>query len=245
MSEIIYGIHTIKALLEHEPQRFLEVFIQKDSDNHRLQELVSQVRTCGLAVQYASRKWLDSQAKGGIHQNIIARVRKGRQYQESDLLILLSNIKTPFLLILDGVTDPHNLGACLRSADAAGVDMVIVPRNRSASLNTTVKKVASGAAENVPLIPVTNLVRTLQVLKEQDICVIGMSGEAKESIYQNYLNGPIALVMGSEGRGMHRLTRKYCDKLIRIPMIGIVSSLNISVATGVCLFEVVRQRSLV
>ncbi|WP_367680449.1 23S rRNA (guanosine(2251)-2'-O)-methyltransferase RlmB [Candidatus Fukatsuia anoeciicola] len=245
MSEIIYGIHTIKVLLDHEPQRFLEIFIQKNHNNNRLQTLVSQVRTCGLAVQYASRKWLDSQTKGGIHQNIVARVRKGRQYQESDLLLFLSNIKIPFLLILDGITDPHNLGACLRSADAAGVDIVIIPRNRSASLNATVKKVASGAAENVPLIQVTNLARTLQLLKEQNIYIVGTSGKVKENIYQNNLTGPIALVMGSEGRGMNYLTRKYCDKLIRIPMVGIVYSLNISVAAGVCLFEVVRQRSFI
>lgn len=245
MSEIIYGIHAVKALLEREPQRFLEVFIQKDHHDRRLQALVSQVEACGLAVQHANRKWLDSQAEGGVHQSIVARVRKKRQYQESDLLGLLAGIETPLLLVLDGVTDPHNLGACLRSADVAGVDMVIVPRDRSASLNATVKKVASGAAESVPLITVTNLARTLRLLKEQDICIVGTAGEAKESVYQSNLTGPMALVMGSEGTGMRRLTREHCDKLIRIPMVGVVSSLNVSVATGVCLFEVVRQRSLI
>jgi 23S rRNA (guanosine2251-2'-O)-methyltransferase len=151
-------------------------------------------------------------------------------------------VATPFLLVLDGVTDPHNLGACLRSADAAGVHAVIVPRDRSAQLNATAKKVACGAAENVPLIRVTNLARTLRLLQEMNVWVVGTAGEADHTLYQSKMTGPMALVMGAEGEGMRRLTREHCDELISIPMAGTVSSLNVSVATGICLFEAVRQR---
>ncbi|CNE77584.1 23S rRNA (guanosine-2'-O-)-methyltransferase [Yersinia nurmii] len=244
MSEIIYGIHAVKALLERDPQRFLEVFILKGRDDRRLQPVVAELEAAGLVVQVASRQWLDSQVEDGVHQGIVARVREGRQYQENDLPGLLASVESPFLLVLDGVTDPHNLGACLRSADAAGVHAVIVPRDRSAQLNATAKKVASGAAENVPLIRVTNLARTLRVLQENNVWIVGTAGEAGYTLYESKLTGPMALVMGAEGEGMRRLTREHCDELISIPMAGTVSSLNVSVATGVCLFEVVRQRGL-
>jgi 23S rRNA (guanosine2251-2'-O)-methyltransferase len=178
-----------------------------------------------------------------VHQGIVARVKPGRQYQESDLPDLLESLDSPFLLILDGITDPHNLGACLRSADAAGVHAVIVPRDRSAQLNATAKKVASGAAEHVPLITVTNLARTMRVLQDANVWIVGTAGEADHNLYQSKMTGPMALVMGAEGEGMRRLTREHCDELISIPMSGSVSSLNVSVATGVCLFEAVRQRS--
>ena len=159
MSEIIYGIHAVKALLERDPQRFLEVFILKGREDRRLQPLIAELEATGIVIQVASRQWLDDKVEGAVHQGIIARVREGRQYQENDLPGLLESVETPFLLVLDGVTDPHNLGACLRSADAAGVHAVIVPRDRSAQLNATAKKVACGAAESVPLIRVTNLAR--------------------------------------------------------------------------------------
>lgn len=243
MSEIIYGIHAVKALLERDPQRFLEVFILKGRDDRRLQPLIAELEAAGLVIQVASRQWLDSQVEGASIR-IVARVREGRQYQENDLPALLESVETPFLLVLDGVTDPHNLGACLRSADAAGVHAVIVPRDRSAQLNAIAKKVASGAAENVPLIKVTNLARTLRVLQEHNVWIVGTAGEADHTLYQSKMTGPMALVMGAEGEGMRRLTREHCDELISIPMAGSVSSLNVSVATGVCLFEVVRQRGL-
>ncbi|WJV53148.1 23S rRNA (guanosine(2251)-2'-O)-methyltransferase RlmB [Prodigiosinella aquatilis] len=243
MSEIIYGIHAVKALLERDPQRFLEVFILKGREDRRLQPLIAELESSGIAIQVANRQWLDTKVEGAVHQGIVARVKEGRQYQENDLPDLLSSLDTPFLLVLDGVTDPYNLGACLRSADAAGIHAVIVPRDRSAQLNATVKKVACGAAENVPLIRVTNLARTLRFLQEQNIWIVGTAGEADHTLYQSKLNGPLALVMGAEGEGMRRLTREHCDELISIPMAGSVSSLNVSVATGICLFEVVRQRS--
>jgi len=243
MSEIIYGIHSVKALLDNDPQRFLEVFILKGRDDRRLQPLVTELEAMGIVIQVTSRQWLDDKSEGAVHQGIVARVREGRQYQENDLPDFLAGIESPFLLVLDGVTDPHNLGACLRSADAAGVHAVIVPRDRSAQLNATAKKVASGAAENVPLIKVTNLARTLRLLQEMNIWVVGTAGEADHTLFQSKMTGPMALVMGAEGEGMRRLTREHCDELISIPMAGTVSSLNVSVATGICLFEAVRQRS--
>ncbi|MGM3192685.1 23S rRNA (guanosine(2251)-2'-O)-methyltransferase RlmB [Dickeya dadantii subsp. dieffenbachiae] len=242
MSEIIYGIHAVKALLEQDPQRFLEVFTLKGREDRRLQPLIAELEANGIAVQVANRQWLDDKVEGAVHQGIVARVKEGRQYQENDLPGLLASLDTPFLLVLDGVTDPHNLGACLRSADAAGVHAVIVPRDRSAQLNATAKKVACGAAETVPLIRVTNLARTLRFLQEQNVWIVGTAGEADHTLYQSKLTSPLALVMGAEGEGMRRLTREHCDELISIPMAGSVSSLNVSVATGVCLFEAVRQR---
>lgn len=242
MSEIIYGIHAVKALLDRDPQRFLEVFILKGRDDRRLHPLITELESAGITVQVANRQWLDSKVEGAVHQGIVARVKEGRQYQENDLPALLDELTQPFLLVLDGVTDPHNLGACLRSADAAGVHAVIVPRDRSAQLNATAKKVACGAAENVPLIRVTNLARTMRLLQEHQVWIVGTAGEADHTLYQSKLNGPLALVMGAEGEGMRRLTREHCDELISIPMAGSVSSLNVSVATGICLFEAVRQR---
>ncbi|MDX5628799.1 MULTISPECIES: 23S rRNA (guanosine(2251)-2'-O)-methyltransferase RlmB [unclassified Brenneria] len=242
MSEIIYGIHAVKALLDRDPQRFLEVFILKGRDDRRLHPLITELESAGITVQVANRQWLDSKVEGAVHQGIVARVKEGRQYQENDLPALLDELAQPFLLVLDGVTDPHNLGACLRSADAAGVHAVIVPRDRSAQLNATAKKVACGAAENVPLIRVTNLARTMRLLQEHQVWIVGTAGEADHTLYQSKLNGPLALVMGAEGEGMRRLTREHCDELISIPMAGSVSSLNVSVATGICLFEAVRQR---
>ncbi|UUE56920.1 23S rRNA (guanosine(2251)-2'-O)-methyltransferase RlmB [Pectobacterium aroidearum] len=243
MSEIIYGIHAVKALLERDPQRFLEVFVLKGRDDRRLQPVIAELEAQGIVIQMANRQWLDKQADDAVHQGIVAKVKEGRKYQENDLPALLDNLETPFLLILDGVTDPHNLGACLRNADGAGVHAVIVPRDRSAQLNATVKKVACGAAETVPVISVTNLARTMRLLQERNIWIVGTAGEADHTLYQSKLTGPLALVMGAEGEGMRRLTREHCDELISIPMAGSVSSLNVSVATGVCLFEAVRQRA--
>ncbi|KML65395.1 23S rRNA (guanosine(2251)-2'-O)-methyltransferase RlmB [Pectobacterium peruviense] len=242
MSEIIYGIHAVKALLERDPQRFLEVFVLKGRDDRRLQPVIAELEAQGIVIQVASRQWLDKQAEDAVHQGIVAKVKEGRKYQENDLPAMLDNLDTPFLLILDGVTDPHNLGACLRNADGAGVHAVIVPRDRSAQLNATVKKVACGAAETVPVISVTNLARTMRLLQERNIWIVGTAGEADHTLYQSKLTGPLALVMGAEGEGMRRLTREHCDELISIPMAGSVTSLNVSVATGVCLFEAVRQR---
>ncbi|MFB6435141.1 MAG: 23S rRNA (guanosine(2251)-2'-O)-methyltransferase RlmB [Candidatus Malihini olakiniferum] len=242
MSEIIYGIHAVTALVERDPQRFLEVFILKRRDNRRLQPVIAALEAIGILIRVTNRQWLDNKVEGAVHQGIIARVKEGRKYQENDLPDLLERVAQPFLLILDGVTDPHNLGACLRNADAAGVHAIILPRDRSAQLNATAKKVACGAAECVPLIRVTNLANTLRSLQKNQVWIVGTSVEADHAIYQSKLTGPLALVMGAEGEGLRRLTRKHCHELISIPMAGSVSSLNVSVATGVFLFEAVRQR---
>ncbi|MDF4820705.1 23S rRNA (guanosine(2251)-2'-O)-methyltransferase RlmB, partial [Vibrio parahaemolyticus] len=199
-------------------------------------------QVCGVSIQQMTRKTLDDKARGANHQGIIARVKPAKQLNENDIDDILAKHESPLLLVLDGVTDPHNLGACLRNADAAGAAAIIVPKDRSAPMNATVSKVACGAAEVVPLIRVTNLARTMRTLQEQGIWFVGTAGEATHDIYQAKLTGPLAIVMGAEGDGMRRLTRETCDDLIKIPMAGSVSSLNVSVASGICLFEAVRQR---
>ena len=241
-SELIYGIHAVSALLERQPERFLDAWVLKGREDDRLLPLLDQLQACGVSIQLVGRKTLDDKVEGAIHQGIVARVREGKRYEEPDLWDLLDGIDAPLLLVLDGVTDPHNLGACLRNADAAGVHALIVPRDKSVTLNATARKVACGAAETVPFIQVTNLARTLRGLQERGIWVVGTAGEADHDLYQSKLTGPLAMVMGAEGSGMRRLTREQCDELISIPMAGAVSSLNVSVAAGGCLFEVVRQR---
>ncbi|KGQ69629.1 23S rRNA (guanosine(2251)-2'-O)-methyltransferase RlmB [Chelonobacter oris] len=245
MSENIYGIHAVSSFLNTAPERIIEVFVLKGREDKRLLPLLQRLQALGLAVQQTNRQTLDKKADGEVHQGIIARIQSAKELNEHDLDSLLNGKAQPFLLVLDGVTDPHNLGACLRTADAAGVDAVIVPKDKSAQLTSIARKVACGAAETMPLIRVTNLARTLRELQQQhNIWVIGTAGEASETLYQTKLNGAIALVMGAEGEGMRRLTREHCDQLISIPMAGSVSSLNVSVATGVCLFEIVRQRTV-
>merc|ERR1712000_709071 len=186
---------------------------------------------------------LNQKADEGNHQGIIAWRKPVQNKSEKHLPDILDAISgTPLVLILDGVTDPHNLGACLRTADAAGAHVVIAPKDKSAPLNATAAKVACGAAEAVPYIQVTNLARTMKDLQERGIWIVGTAGEAEQTIYQHDLTGPMAIVMGAEGPGMRRLTREHCDYLANIPMAGEVSSVNVSVATGICLFEAVRQR---
>lgn len=241
-NEVIFGIHAVSALLARSPERLVSVFVLKGRDDRRLLPLLHQIEAQGIPVKIAERQWLDEQTDGAVHQGIVATVKEGKQYHEGELPTLLENLESPFILVLDGVTDPHNLGACLRSADAAGVDAVIVPKDRSAPLSGIAKKVACGAAENVPLIRVTNLARTLRLLQDYHIWIVGTAGEASHTLYESKMQGAVALVMGAEDKGMRRLTRDHCDELISIPMAGSVSSLNVSVATGVCLFEIVRQR---
>lgn len=242
--EWLYGLHALQAVIEREPERLIELFVLKGRDDERLTTIVNQARRFGVAVQFCQRKTLDDKVDGEQHQGIVARAKPGKQLNEQDLDRIIERESVPFLLVLDGITDPHNLGACLRSADAAGVHAVIVPKDKSAKITGTVSKVACGAAEVIPLIQVTNLARTLTEIQKAGVWVVGTAGEADQDIYQVKLNGPIALVMGAEGKGMRRLTREHCDELIKLPMVGSVSSLNVSVATGVCLYEIVRQRAL-
>ncbi|EOY4516964.1 23S rRNA (guanosine(2251)-2'-O)-methyltransferase RlmB [Vibrio vulnificus] len=241
-NEFIYGIHAVRAVLDKEPERFIEAYVLKGRQDDRLMPILNELQMVGVSLQQMTRKTLDDKVHGANHQGIIARVKPAKQLNENDLDDILAKHASPLLLILDGVTDPHNLGACLRNADAAGVAAVIVPKDKSAPMTATVSKVACGAAETVPLVRVTNLARTMRHLQEQGIWIVGTAGEATHDIYQAKLTGSLAIVMGAEGDGMRRLTRETCDDLIKIPMAGAVSSLNVSVASGICLFEAVRQR---
>jgi 23S rRNA (guanosine2251-2'-O)-methyltransferase len=242
--EKVYGIHAVSSLLSHHGDSVEQLYVQAGRQDRRIQGLIDQAARFGVKAQQVTRQFLDEQCPG-VHQGVLALGRPiSGEKQEQDLFVLLDGLDhQPFLLVLDGVTDPHNLGACLRSAEAAGVDAVIVPKDKSVQLNPTVRKVACGAAEIVPFIAVTNLARTLQDLQQRGIWIFGAAGEADQSLYQADLKGSLAIVMGSEGKGLRRLTREHCDTLISIPMAGEVSSLNVSVSTGICLFEAVRQRS--
>lgn len=237
----ICGLHAVQSQLTHQPEYICEAWIQSGL-NLRLQSVVEQLQLLGVRPQQASVKTLTHKVNGQPHQGIVLRVKSAPRFNEHNLADMLANIDVPFLLVLDGVTDPHNLGACLRSADAAGVDAVIAPKDKSASLNATVHKVACGAAQTTPFIQVTNLARTLRALKAQGVWVVGAAGEGAQSLYTSPLTGALAVVMGAEEKGLRRLTRECCDQLLNIPMFGHVSSLNVSVATGIFLYECVRQR---
>lgn len=240
-ADLVFGIHAVGALLQRAPQDVLELFVMKDRDDKRMQPLIQQARQNGVSVQFCNRKTLDDMV-GGQHQGIIAKARLQSSGSEADLAAIVEQQEKPFILILDGVTDPHNLGAILRSADAAGVHAVVAPKDRSVKLTSVVRKVACGAAESVPFITVTNLARTLRELQDAGVWVVGTAGETETLVYNADLKGPLALVLGAEGEGLRRLTRETCDSLVKIPMFGTVSSLNVSVAAGICLFEAVRQR---
>ena len=242
--EKIYGVHAVEALLRHHPKRVKQIWLAEGRSEPRLQNLIALAGENRVPVGNAERRELDAWVEG-VHQGVVAEVSPSQVWGEAMLDELLDRTEgAPLLLVLDGVTDPHNLGACLRSADAAGALAVIVPKDKSATLTPTVRKVACGAAEVIPLVAVTNLARSLEKLKQRGLWVVGTAGEAEQSLYQQDMAGPTILIMGAEGSGMRRLTRDLCDYLVHLPMSGSVSSLNVSVATGVCLFEAQRQRSV-
>lgn len=246
MSEtsVIFGLHAVRTLLQQRPERAALLLLQKGRDDVRMQELVQLAQAKSIKIDYRDQHELDRLAGEERHQGACLQIRSVGVLGEGALDDLLDATATPpMLLVLDGVQDPHNLGACMRTADAAGVAAVIVPKDRAAGLSATVRKVASGAAESVPLIQVTNLARTLRWLKEREIWIVGTDDQAEHSIYGAKLTGPLAIVLGAEGTGLRRLTRENCDMLVSIPMRGIVESLNVSVATGVLLYEALRQRS--
>ena len=242
--EWLYGLHALHSVVNNEPERLLELFVLKGRDDQRLTDIINQARRHGVSIQFCQRRVLDDKVNGEQHQGVVARARPAKVLNEKDLDEILAITDKPLLLVLDGITDPHNIGACLRTADAAGVHAVIAPKDKSAGLTATARKVACGAAETTPFIQVTNLARTLRDIQQAGVWVIGTAGEAEQALYDVKLDGAVALVMGAEGKGMRRLTREVCDELVKLPMAGSVSSLNVSVATGICLFEVVRQRSL-
>ncbi|MDF3054395.1 MAG: rlmB [Gammaproteobacteria bacterium] len=242
-STYIYGLHAVDALLRQSPERVQQLFVQAGRHDARMKAVLELAEKKHVRSSFVARSALDEWTQHAVHQGIVAAVAIVPQYIEADLLPFLDKLtKPPFLLILDGVQDPRNLGACLRTANAAGVDAVIVPSDKSASLTDVVSKVASGAAEETPLIQVTNLSRTLRDLKEWGIWIYGASGAAEATVFEGDFLGAIAWVLGAEGRGLRRLTEENCDALFHIPMQGTVSSLNVSVAAGVCLFESIRQR---
>jgi 23S rRNA (guanosine2251-2'-O)-methyltransferase len=237
------GWHAVLALLKQAPERVLSIQIDRARKGPRRQQLLDAARSVGVAVEETTGDVLDRAAGHDHHQGVVAQCRPASEYTEAELPAFLENLNAPpFLLVLDGIQDPHNLGACLRSADAAGVQAVILPRDNSAPITPVVSKVASGAAETVPLFRVTNLARTMDVLRDAGVWLVGAAGETDQTLYSVDLKGPLALVLGAEGEGLRRLTREKCDHLVRIPMAGTVESLNVSVAAGVCLFEAVRQR---
>ncbi|HRF61760.1 MAG TPA: 23S rRNA (guanosine(2251)-2'-O)-methyltransferase RlmB [Candidatus Competibacter sp.] len=245
--EWIHGLHAVAAALRYEPRQLRGLWVERQRRDARIQTLLDEAASRGVPIRQADRSELDRLSGGVRHQGILAQlVAQQRAYDEADLPALLAAAIGPaLLLVLDGVQDPHNLGACLRSAAAAGVQAVIAPVDRAAGLNATVRKVASGAAEIVPFVSVTNLARTLRWLQEQGVWIVGAVGEAEDNLYRVDFTLPTAIVLGAEEKGLRRLTRELCDRLARIPMVeGGVESLNVSVATGVFLFEARRQRGI-
>ena len=240
----IYGIHAVQAALVNPHRTVYRLYFNQDRVDKRLEELLKIAKNSSVSIVPLNAQSMKQRFTHLTHQGVVASVSKLPEYTESDLDRLLELAPNPALiLILDGITDPHNLGACLRSADAAGVAFVIIPKDNSATLTPVVSKVACGAAESIPLIRVTNLARTMTHLQRAGIWLYGAAGEAETSLYALDMKGPIALVLGAEGSGLRRLTRDHCDGLFCLPMHGSVSSLNVSVATGISLYEVLRQRN--
>jgi 23S rRNA (guanosine2251-2'-O)-methyltransferase len=248
MSEarILFGFHAVLSRMRQHSTSIQEILIDRDRVDARMKDLLSMADNAGIRVMQVERSRLDGMAGlNGRHQGVIARVVDTPIPYKDIHDILESDLKEPpFFLVLDGVEDPHNLGACLRVADAMGVHAVIAPKDRAVGLNATVRKVACGAAETVPFIAVTNLARTLRELKEAGVFVIGTTMDAPSNLLNTNLEGPIAIVLGAEGDGIRRLTAETCDALVTIPMFGSVESLNVSVASGICLYEIRRQRNL-
>ena len=239
-SRLIYGFHAVTAKLRHDPESVKEILIDATRQDSRARDLLAHAELQGIKVVAVEGKRLDGMAPGARHQGVVARIEGGRKAAHLD--DVLDTLEEPaFLLVLDGITDPRNLGACLRVADAAGVHAVIAPKDRAVGLTDVAAKTACGAAETVPYVMVTNLARTLRELQERDIWVIGTAGEAESDLYAAEWPKATAWVMGAEGEGMRRLTRENCDQLVKIPMHGTVESLNVSVAAGVCLFEARRR----
>lgn len=251
-SKVLFGFHAVGVRLKTAPQSIVEIYFEPTRRDARMRQFLERAGEAGVKLVESDGQRLSKMCGGHGHQGVAARVQAMAQVHSLDELLedleaanaelLPGQRNPPLILVLDGVTDPHNLGACLRVADGAGAHAVIAPKDHAAGINATVAKVASGAAETVPYFMVTNLARTLNELKERDIWIIGTSDAATSTLYQTDLKGPVALVLGAEGAGMRQLTAKTCDALVSIPMQGAVESLNVSVASGVCLYEALRQR---
>ncbi len=242
-SRLVAGINPVIAALNAKASEIERILVAEDTRNQRVRDIELMARDAGILVVPTNRDNLGQLTGLESHQDVVAELGGQANLDEAGLETLLDELdEAPLLLVLDGVTDPHNLGACLRTAEAAGVHAVIVPRDRAAGLTPAARKASAGASEVLPLVQVTNLARTLRALKDRGIWLYGTTGNADSNLYAQDLNGPLALVMGSEGEGLRRLTAETCDFLVSIPMHGATESLNVSVATGVCLFEIRRQR---
>ena len=240
-TKVLFGFHAVTGRLKTAPQSISEIHVDATRRDARMRQFVQRAQDAGAKIIDSDGPRLEGLAGTSRHQGVVARVSPLPARHSLDEV--LDDVQgPPLILVLDGVTDPHNLGACLRVADGAGAHAVVAPKDHAVGLNATVAKVASGAAETVPYLMVTNLARTLTELKERDIRVIGAAEDAERTIYEADFSGPVALVLGAEGAGLRQLTRRHCDELVRIPMQGAVESLNVSVAAGVCLFEALRQR---
>jgi 23S rRNA (guanosine2251-2'-O)-methyltransferase len=255
MSEGVYGLHTVHAILKHSPQRVLRVLLLRGRDDERTRAIEALASQVGCLLERADPTQLQNAVGEVAHQGVVAEVAAMKPWREDDLLAALTANgssatsatpdaagNAPLILVLDGVQDPHNLGACLRTADACGVLAVVIPKDRAAQLSPAARKVAAGAAETTPVVSVTNLARTLQLLKDAGLWIVGADAEAEKAAHEADLKGPLCLVMGAEGAGLRDLTRKRCDWLVRLPNLGAVESLNVSVATGMLLYEALRQR---
>jgi len=240
--ELAWGLHPVREALQRAPERVLELWALGGRADARMAEVLALAEAQGVRCQFVPRETLDGMAGGGVHQGVVARLAPAAAMDENDLYDLLERLQEPpFLLVLDGVQDPHNLGACLRTADAAGAHAVIVPRDRAAGLTPAARKAAAGAAETVPLVQVVNLARCLRALKDRGIWVAGAEAGGTPA-FQADLSGPLALVLGAEGSGLRRLTREHCDLLLSLPMRGAVESLNVSVAAGILLYLALARR---
>jgi len=241
--EKVYGVHAVRTLLERGADRVAQVFVAEQRDDARVKAIVDLAQRQSRPVKRVPLAQFQQFFGDATHQGVYAEVRSLEAWNEERLLDALTKRESPIVLVLDGVQDPHNLGACLRTADACGAVAVVVPKDRAAQMNATVRKVAAGAAETTPLVAVTNLARSLKLLKDAGLWIAGADAEAQGEAYEADLSGPIALVMGAEGTGLRQLTRQNCDFLVRLPQLGAVERLNVSVATGMLLYEAVRQRA--
>ena len=239
----IYGVNTLLNLLQEHPERIRSLHLAVQRKDHRINEITELAKQHGISIERVDDDLLQKKTGSSNHQGVMAVVVPPVVRTEKDLYSQLKNMSQPFLLVLDGVTDPHNLGACFRSAEAAGVDAIIVPKDRACHITPTVSKVACGAAELVPFYQVTNLARCLQKLKDAGVWCIGLAGEGPASLFDTDITGPLALVLGAEGQGLRRLSKESCDSIVHLPMCGSISSLNVSVTTGIALFEAIRQKS--
>ncbi len=241
-NDLIYGIHAVQAALEGDAE-VIEVWLEEKRHDKRVDPILALAKKNQLECKRVTSQFLKDTLPDARHQGVVARLASVAVKTESDLNHLLDKLEVaPFILLLDGVTDPHNLGACIRTAEAAGVHAIVVPKDKSCGMTATVRKVASGAAEILPFVQVTNLSRCLKALQDRGIWIIGTDLATDTNLYQQDLKGPIAIVMGAEAKGLRRLTKENCDSLVKLPMNGTVESLNVSVATGVVLFEALRQR---